>query len=106
MPKVTFHGCIGLVPSKEHICVRGRNKREKDLIENSPVILFIYMILLETMTEDCDFSTDICMQFFLRCQNQICQPPDEHYREKDTQDNLIRPQEINQVEGRFLAVRD
>lgn len=79
---------------------------ERDLTENTAVILFIYMILLETTTEDSDFSTDICTQFFLRCRNQICQPLDEHYGEKDTQDNLIRLQEITQAEGHFLLVRD
>jgi len=73
------------------MCKREKRKKERDLTENSSVILFIYMKLLETMTEDCDFSTDICMQFFLRCRNRICQPPDEHYGEKDIQDNLIRP---------------
>lgn len=83
-----------------------REGEERDLRENSYMILFIYVILLETMTEGCDLSTDICMQFFLRCRKQICQPPDEHYREKDTQDNLIRPQEITQTEGHFLVVRN
>lgn len=106
IPKVAFHICIGLVPSEEPVCVRGRKERERDLTENSAVILFIYMIFLETVTEDCDFSTDICMLFFLRCRNWICQPPDEHCGEKDTQDNLIRPQEITQTEGHFLVVRD
>ena len=44
--------------------MREREKIESDLAENSSVILFIYMILHKTMSEDCDFSTDICMQFF------------------------------------------
>lgn len=104
IPKVTFYICIGLMPSEESVNMRGR--KERDLTENSYVILFIYIILLGTMTEDCDLSTDICMQFFLRCRKQICQPPDEHYRQKDTQDNLIRLQEITQTEGHFLVVRN
>ena len=94
------------MPGEGPVCVRGRKERERDLAENSSVILFIYMMLLETMTEDSHFSTDICMQFFLRCRNQFCQSLDEHYGKKDTQDNLIRPQEITQTEGHFLVVRD
>lgn len=68
-----------------------REKRRGELTESSSVILFICMIVLKTMTEGCEFSTGICVPFFLRCRKRICQPPDEHYGEKDTQDNLIRP---------------